>query len=125
MDLVAPNQAIMSTGFVQLGIVVIFTIVAGLKRSTSKSGFAIWCKLNAPLVSILLGELWALAAYAILRPAPALDDYFVAGVWIAGGSGLIASIVKDAGDGSMKTASVAGVIEMRGKGRIAQKGGIG
>lgn len=119
MDLVAPNPQIMSTGFIQLGVVVVSIVVAGIKKSTSLNGAVIWAKLNAPLVSIFLGVAWALTSYALFRPAPNADDYFVVGLWVAGGAGLIGSIVKDAFDGSMKTASVAGVAEMRKPKRTA------
>lgn len=113
MDLVAPNPAIMSTGFIQLGVILIVLLVAQLRRSTSTRPPVIWMKLNAPLVSIALGELWALASYALMRPVPTLDDYFIVGVWLAGGSGLVGSLMKDAKDGSMGTASVEGVERMR------------
>lgn len=115
MDLVAPNPVIMKTGFIQLGIIIVVLIIAMVKRSSSLRPLAIWCKLNAPLVSIICGEVWALSAWFLFHTVPAVDDYFVVGLWIAGGSGLVASIVKDATDGSMKTATVPGVIAMRKK----------
>lgn len=113
MDLVAPNADIMRTGFVQVGIVVVFAIVAALRRSTSTAPPVIWLKLNAPLVSIALGEIWALASYFLFQPVPAIDEYFVVGVWIAGGSGLVGSLLKDATDGSMGATSVGDVQRMR------------
>lgn len=125
MDLLAPNPQIMSTGFVQLGIVLVVIIVAGFKRSASLRPIMIWAKLNSPLVSIVLGVLWALASYALFRPAPNMDDYFVVGMWIAGGSGLVGSIFKDVADGSVKTASVAGVTEMRTRTRRSAGRNIG
>lgn len=125
MDLVAPNPAIMGTGFIQLGIIVVFGIVAAIKRNTSTAPISIWAKLNAPLVSIALGEAWAALAFLMQRSqglAP-LDEYFIVGVWIAGGSGLIGSIIKDAVDGSVTTATPQGVAEMRA--RNSSHGGIG
>jgi hypothetical protein len=125
MDMVAPNPAVMSTGFVQLGIIVVFAIVAAVKRNTGRHPLAIWSKLNAPLVSIALGEVWAVLTFVMQRSqglAP-LDDYFIVGVWIAGGSGLIGSIVKDAVDGSVTTATPEGVAQMRANN--ASHGGIG
>jgi hypothetical protein len=123
MDLLAPNPVIMRTGFVQLGIIIVVLIITMIKRSTSLQPVAIWCKLNAPLVSIICGEIWAMLAYVFFHTGPAIDDYFIVGVWIAGGSGLVASIVKDATDGSMGTATVPGVVKMRQKNAEGRAGG--
>lgn len=125
MDVVAANPDIMRTGFVQLGIVVVLALVAAVKANEGRGRLAIWGKLNAPLVSIALGEAWALLAFFLQRGqglAP-LDDYFVVGLWIAGGSGLVGSLLKDIMDRSVKTATPEGVREMRE--RNPSRGGIG
>lgn len=139
MDLMAPNPAIMGTGFAYLGVVIVVLIVGVLKRSAAKSGPLLWMKLNGPLVSIAIGESWAILMYSIpsIRDAIAsvnggacgtsvpasLDEYIIAGLWMAGGSGLVAAIWKDASDGSMKSTSQSDVQDMREKND--SKGGIG
>lgn len=122
-DLVTPNPSIMSTGFIQLGIIVVTLLVGLLRRSEASDGLPLWAKLNAPLVSLILSELWAVASYVLFRPVPAIDEYFIVGIWMAGGTSIVSSIFKDFTDGSVTTSSSAGVAEMRAKN--SKKGGVG
>lgn len=129
MDLIAPNPIIMKTGFVQLGIIVVFAFVAAIRRNNSTGGTSIfeklglWAKMNAPLVSLILGQAWAMLSYALFRPHPSIDDYFIVGVWIAGGAGLVAALMKDAADGSWTATDYEDVRAMRL--RNSSKGGVG
>jgi multisubunit Na+/H+ antiporter MnhB subunit len=123
MDLIAPNPAIMQTGFIQLGIIVTMVVVSQIKLNSADRGVLLWAKMNAPLVSVLLSVAWAMISYAAFRPAPALDDYFVAGIWMAGGTSLVSAIVKDVRDGSYKATDELDVIAMRRNN--PKHGGIG
>jgi hypothetical protein len=122
-DLVAPNPLIMKTGFIQLGIILVMLAVKQLKKSNVTSGPLFWAKLNGPLTSLILCEFWALAAFAMFRASTAIDEYFVAGIWMAGGTSLLGSLLKDATDGSMGATNTEDVAKMRAKND--SHGGVG
>lgn len=123
MDMIAPNPDILSTGFIQLGIILILSFVATLKLSSATHGIQLWAKMNAPIVSIILCEVWAVMSYLAFRPAPNLDDYFVVGIWMAGGASIVSSTFKDVRDGSYKVTDELDVIDMRRKN--PRRGGVG